>query len=239
MISKPWRGGEVDQLRLASHGAVVADDLANHPHRRLPGQAAEIDRRFGMPGALQHAPLAGNERKHVAGTDEITRRDVRVGQQARGAAAVGGGDAGGDAGAGIDGDSERGAVRILVRGHHRRQPERFCPLPRHRHADQPARFTHHQVQHFGGGEIGDGDQITFILASLVVHHNDAFPGGQIRQRIFHAGKSAGRILIIRKHCIHHTCCDSTFGFGRDKACPVSTTDESNAGVARNPCCQGI
>ena len=49
---------EVGQARHL--GLVLGDDLAEHAGRRQPGGAAQVDRRLGVPGALEHAARSGS-----------------------------------------------------------------------------------------------------------------------------------------------------------------------------------
>jgi hypothetical protein len=52
--------GEGHQLRQASHGAVIIDDLADHSSGNESGEAGDIHRGFGMAGAHQRAAIAGH-----------------------------------------------------------------------------------------------------------------------------------------------------------------------------------
>ena len=63
--------GERLEPRHARHGAVVVDDLGQHPGRLQPGQAGEVDRGLGVAGALEHAALAVAQREDVAGPGEV------------------------------------------------------------------------------------------------------------------------------------------------------------------------
>ena len=50
---------ELHQLRQPRHRAVVVQDFAEHPGRLQAGHARQIDRRFGVAGAAQHAAFLG------------------------------------------------------------------------------------------------------------------------------------------------------------------------------------
>ncbi len=86
--------GKVDDLRAARDGAVVVDEFADDADRRQAGEPAEIDGRFRMAGAHQHAAFAGDQREDVAGTDEIGGADIRIGKVAHRQRPVVGGNAG-------------------------------------------------------------------------------------------------------------------------------------------------
>ena len=61
------------------------------------GEPAQVDRGLGVARAHQHAALLGDQRKDVAGADEIARAHVVVGERAHRVAALLGRDAGGHA----------------------------------------------------------------------------------------------------------------------------------------------
>ena len=105
--------------RPALDRAVVVDEFGEHADRRQPGQPAEVDRRLGVTGAHQHAALARDQRKDVAGPDEIVGAGIGIGEGAHRVAALLGRDAGGEAVAEVDRDGEGGAERRVVVGDHR------------------------------------------------------------------------------------------------------------------------
>ena len=82
-----------------------------------PGQARQIDGGLGLAGAHQHAAPPRAQRKDVAGTGQVGSCGLWIDRHANGVGAVGGGDAGGDALARLNGLSERGAEArgILLR----------------------------------------------------------------------------------------------------------------------------
>ena len=49
--------------------AVFVEDLADHAGRRQAGEAREVDRRFGVADALQHAAVARAQREDVPAVD--------------------------------------------------------------------------------------------------------------------------------------------------------------------------
>ena len=105
------------------HGAVVVDDFTNHGGFRQSGEAGEVEGRFGVAGPAQHAIRNRAERKNVARPDKGVGVGTRIGEQADGVGAVGGGDAGGDAMGGIDADGEGGFVAFMVPAGHLREVE--------------------------------------------------------------------------------------------------------------------
>ena len=52
-------GGENLQVGQAGHGAVIVDDLAQHPHRLPIGQRTQVDGSLGVSSPLEHAAHSG------------------------------------------------------------------------------------------------------------------------------------------------------------------------------------
>ena len=161
-----------DQVGHARHRAVVVHDLADHAGRGQAGEPREVDRRLGLAGALEHAAGLGLEREDVAGLDEVARPRGGVDRDLDRARAVGGGDAGGDALAGLDRDGERRLERRLVLGRHQVEPELVAALGRQRQADQPAAVLGHEVDRLGRDELGRHREVALVLAVLVVADDD-------------------------------------------------------------------
>ena len=87
-------------------------------------------------------------------------------------AAVGGGDAGGDALARFDADGERGAERRLVVLGHRAQAEMVGALLGQAEADQPARVRRHEVDRVGRRELRRDREVALVLAVGIVDDDD-------------------------------------------------------------------
>ena len=91
------RLAEPDQVRHASHGAVVAHDLADHARGVQAREAGEIDGRLSLSPALQDAAGAGAQREHVSRPGEVIRRAAGIDGGPDRCAPVVGRNAGGDA----------------------------------------------------------------------------------------------------------------------------------------------
>lgn len=169
--------GEGEQFGAARHAAAVVDDLAEHPGRAAPGEQRQIQRRLGVPGALQHPTGPGAQREDMAGTGEVVRFGSRVGQGVEGRRAIGGGDAGAGAVAVVDADGEGGLVRFAVGLDHQRQFERIEALAGQRDADQAAAVADQEGHLRGADGIGGDDQVAFVFAVGVVDHDDEFAAG--------------------------------------------------------------
>ena len=70
--------GFFSELACAHHGAVVAHDFAAQAALLKASEAAQIDGRFGVPIALEHAARFGEQGEHVPRTAEILRLGVGV-----------------------------------------------------------------------------------------------------------------------------------------------------------------
>ena len=66
-------GRERLEVGHALHRAVVVDDLRQHAGRVATREAGEVDRGFGVAGALQHAAVAVAQREDVTRAREIGR----------------------------------------------------------------------------------------------------------------------------------------------------------------------
>ena len=61
------------QLWNARHAAVFIHDFANNSTRRKAGEIRQIDRRFRLAGAHEHAARTRSEREHMTGARQILR----------------------------------------------------------------------------------------------------------------------------------------------------------------------
>jgi hypothetical protein len=118
---------------------------------------------------------------------QIARHRCRIDGDANGRGAVGRGNARGHAEArgGVNADRERRLVRFVVVLGHLRKAQGLAALGRQRHADETAGVRRHEVDHCGAHLLRRADQISFILASLVISHDDEFPRANIRNRLFY------------------------------------------------------
>ena len=164
--------GKAGHLRTAHDGAVVVDQFADDADLRQAGELAEIDRRFGMAGAHQHAALARDQREDVAGPREIGSADIAVGEVAHGQRAVVGRDAGGGAVLEVDADGEGRRVGGIIVGDHRREVQPLGVGARHRRADDAGGMAHDEGHLLRRAMDGRDDQVALVLAPVIVHDDD-------------------------------------------------------------------
>ena len=170
--------GEGVDLRALHHRAVIVGEFADHAHRRQVRELAQVDGRFRVARAHEHAAILGNEREDVAGADEIGRAHVVVGERAHGVRALLGGDAGGQPMLHVDRDGEGGAQRRVVRGDHRIEAQAAGFRDSERRADDAAGVADDEGHLFRRAERGGDDQVALVLAVVVVRDDDDFTAGE-------------------------------------------------------------
>jgi hypothetical protein len=183
-VRKLVLGGEGRDLRAAHHRAVVIGKLGQHTDRRQAGQAAEIDAGFGMAGAHQHAALARNQRKHVAGAYKIAGAAVVVGERAHGVAALLGRDAGGEPVPHVDRNGKGGAERGLVLRYHQIEMQAARELRAERRTDDAGCIADDEGHLFRRAERGSHEQVALVLAIVVVGDHDNLALGECLDRGF-------------------------------------------------------
>ena len=95
-----------------------------------PGEAHQVDGRFGVPGALAHAAGLRPQRQDVTGADHAARGRGGIRQDVQRAGAVARADSGRHADGGIDRHGVCRSAHIFVARDHRRQIEAIGPLRR-------------------------------------------------------------------------------------------------------------
>ena len=178
-ILRPCSAQNFDEVGHAGHGAVVIHDFADDAGGDEAGHAGEIDGGFGLAGADEHAALAGAEREDVAGAGEIVRGGAGVDGDFDGVGAVGGGDAGGDAFAGLDGFGKGGAEARGVLLGHGAEAEVVGALLGEGEADEAASVSGHEVDGLGGDELGGEGEVAFVFAVFVVDDDDHASGAEL------------------------------------------------------------
>ena len=140
--------------------------------RRQPGEPAEVDRGLGMAGAHEHAAVLGDQREDVAGAHEIGRAHVVVGERPHRVRALLGRDAGRQPVLDVDRDREGGAVRRVVRRHHRIEAQPARLRDRQRRADDAAGVADDERHLLRRAQRGRDDEIALVLAVVVVGDDD-------------------------------------------------------------------
>ncbi|MNM93375.1 hypothetical protein D3C81_1057480 [compost metagenome] len=167
--------GDFHQIRQPSHGSVFLDDLTDHAGRIGAAHPGQVDRRFRMTGAPQHAPLFGNQREHMARPAEVRSLGVRIHDGLNRQGTLIGRDSCRRI-LMVDGDGKGRPVVIGILRHHRLQIQFLCSLRRNRQADQSAPLSDHEVDHFRRRFFSQGHKVPFILPVFIVNDdNDLAP----------------------------------------------------------------
>ena len=176
--------GEGQDVRQALHGAVVIDQFGDEADRRQAGKARHIDRGLGMARADQHATLAGDQRKDMAGPHEILGADIGVGERPDAGATFLRRDAGGEVLGIVDRDGKGGGVRGGVVGHHGRQMQAAGIGAGQRGAKDTAGMSDEESHMLWRCFGGSHDEIALVLAVLVIHHDHGLARGDGGNGIF-------------------------------------------------------
>ena len=106
--------------------------------------------------------------------------------------AIGRGDAGGDALAGLDRDRERGAERRWLLGAIICSSSSSQRLGRQRQADQAAAVLGHEVDRVGGDVLGGHAEVALVLPVGRVDDDDHLAGPDVLDRVLDGEKGEGR-----------------------------------------------
>src|SRR5215831_12861310 len=163
---------EGPQLGKPGHRAVIVEDLGHHAGRGEPGQPGQIHRGLGVPGPAEHPAFGVAQREDMPGPDDLIRLGRGVDKDPHGPRPVRGGDAGGDAVAGVHADRERGPHMLLVVAGHRGQLQPVQVFTQHGRADQAAGVPDRERHQLRRGLAGREHDVALVLPVRVVHHHD-------------------------------------------------------------------
>jgi len=93
-------------------------------------------------------------------------------------------DAGGDAARGVHAHVKIRAKALAVLLHHAVDAELLEPFGSRRHANESAPKSRHEIDRCGGHGLRRHDQIAFVFAIGVIHHDDHFPAAHVRDNRF-------------------------------------------------------
>jgi len=167
-------GGEDLQIRHSGHRAVVLHHLADDSGRFQPRQAGQIDGTFRLAGPDQNSALFGPNRKDMPRTHQIFRLCTLGDGGANGRGAVVSGDARCNPLLGLNGHGEGRPETGTVVPSHGHQPEAVGMFLRKGKADQTPAVHRHEIDGFGGDELGGHAQVALVFSVLVVHEDDHF-----------------------------------------------------------------
>ena len=159
------------EVGTSRHAAVLVQDLDDRRRRLEAREPRQVTAGLGVTGTRQHATRLGHHGKDMPGLAEVLGPRVLGHRHAHRPGTVVGGDAGRDPLHRLDGDREIGGMALIRLGDHQRQAQLRAAVARHRQADQAAAVAGHVVDVLGSHEFGGHEQVAFVLATLVVHHD--------------------------------------------------------------------
>ena len=165
---------EAIQLRSPGARSILAQYLADDASGCESGKTRQIDGRFSVSDALQHAAIARAERWNMSGAVQVGRDGFRVDGDLNRPGTVLRAHARRDAETlvGIDADGERRAVLLSICLTLLREIELVRPLTGERQADPSACFPDHEVDQLGRDELRRANEVALVLAILVVRDDD-------------------------------------------------------------------
>ena len=178
--------GECLELRTPRGAAVVVEDLADHAGGIHAGKPREIDGRLRVADALEHAAVASAQRMNVSTATQVRRHRGRIDERANRRRAILRADTGGDPEPRrrIHAHRVRRAVLVEVALGHGRQVELIDPFSRQRDADHPARIPEHEVHDRRRDELRGADEVSFVLAILIVGDDDELSRRDVGDGLF-------------------------------------------------------
>src|SRR5712691_1459189 len=172
-----------EEVRYSRHASLVVEDLADDAGRITAGESGQIYGGFRVAGPPQDAPRHRAQGKDVPRPSQVIGPRGRAHQGADGHRPVIGRDAGGDAPPGVHADGEGRAERRRVLAHHHGDLQLIETLGQHGHAHEPAAVHDHEVDGLGSDPVGGHEEVTLVLAILIVHHHDDLPRADVPHRV--------------------------------------------------------
>ena len=172
------------EIRAPRHRAVLVEDLDDCGRWLEAGKTRQVATGFGMAGARQYAAGLRHDRKDVTRLAQVLGSGVgRDGRLDRLGAIVCR-DARRDAFGGLDRDREVGRVMLIRIADHQRQAQLLAALACHRQAYQAAAVCRHVVDVLGPDLRRSHDEVTLVLAILVIDHDDHLAVRDIGDDVF-------------------------------------------------------
>ena len=153
------------------------------PASRARSTAASV-----WPIRSRTPPGSSTQPLHVAAHQQVGRPRVGRDRDLDRVAAVGGGDAGGDALARVDRRGVGGAVPRAALVGDQPQPELVGPRLGQAEADLPAGVGHHEVERLGRRELSRDGEVALVLAVGIVDHDDEAALADLLDRLLDRGE---------------------------------------------------
>jgi len=164
--------GKHFQFRHSSHRAIVIHYLADHRCRLEPGDPSDVNARLSLPDPYKNAAAFCPKRKDVARASKVGRPCCRIYRCADGPGPVRGRDPGRHAFTSLDRYGESGAHRGSIRCCLGKKLKLVTTLFCKRQTYEAAAVNSHEIYHFRRHQFGRADQVSLVLAILIVDDND-------------------------------------------------------------------
>jgi hypothetical protein len=168
------------ELRAAHHRSIHVHQLAKNACRLQTTEQAKVDRRLRVAGPHEDAPV---------GWDQVAWLRLRVGEHPYRSRPVRRRDAGGDAFARVNRDSEGSSVLRLVIPDHQRNPQLVQALAAQGYADDAACVAEHETDRFRRHELGRHCEIALVLTIIVVDDDHEVAAPELLDRLFDGGET--------------------------------------------------
>jgi hypothetical protein len=148
-----------------------------------------------MSSATEHPAFHRSQWQNVTGSREIPWLRRCVGQHFDCSRTILSTDTGGLHIASINGDGIRSPFAVFINHRHRWQAKPIEIATWHRNADVPTRPTNHEGHLFRRCTLGGKNQVTFVLAILIVHDNNTLAVTKCGNGILDGIKSNSHVLL--------------------------------------------
>ena len=176
------------ELRHACHRAVLVHDLHQGSHGTKARQLAEVDGGLRVAATAQHTVVLSVERVDVAWATEGLRCGLGVGQGQDSGRAVCCRHTRGATLEFVDGDRKRRAEHRRVVLHLVWQVQFLATAQRHGCTEHAARVLEHEVHLLGCDLLGGNDEVSLVLAVLVIDDNHELTLLEVFQRSLNAAE---------------------------------------------------
>jgi hypothetical protein len=179
---------ELQEFRHPSHGPIGIHNLADHTSRQQPGECCQVDRRFRLTGAHQHAAFSSTQRKDMARASQFRGSGVGSHRNLDRVTSIARRYARRHALPGVDRFTESGSKHGSVVWGHEGKLQLIAFLCAQRQANQSATVCGHEVDRLRRDQLCRESQIAFVFAILIIHYNQHPAGAKILQRLRNRSK---------------------------------------------------
>ena len=186
------------------HAAVCFQYLDDDCRRLQTGQSGEITSGLRMAGSRQHAAGLRHDRENMSRLAQVLGTSVGGNSRFDRARPIVRGDAGCYALSRFDRYGEVCRMALVRLGDHQRQSQLRTTLTRQREANESSAVRGHIVDVLRPHELGSHDQVTLVLAILVVDHDDHSAGANVGNNVFDCAERGIHSARVRGRVVRHS-----------------------------------